>query len=166
MAGRPPKPTALKELQGNPGKRPLNQAEAKFASSLPKCPTFLKGEAKREWKRVAEELYEAGLLESVDRAALAAYCMSWSRWQQAERALMGEELVLVTDKGYMYPNPLLAIAKNASAEMRTFMNLFGMTPSSRSKVTARKNEEEDPFETWVKKSLDKKEDAEKEEVES
>lgn len=36
--GRPPKPTAIKELEGNPGKRPLNKNEPKPKQTAPKCP--------------------------------------------------------------------------------------------------------------------------------
>lgn len=153
MAGRPPKPTRIKELQGNPGKRPLNHDEAKFAHEMPKCPTHVKREARREWKRVSEELYAAGLLESVDRAALAAYCMAYSRWVSATKELEGKDLMLVTENGYCYPNPLISIAKAASDEMRRYMADFGMTPASRSKVTANKPTEEDPFEAWARKKM-------------
>jgi P27 family predicted phage terminase small subunit len=155
MAGRPPKPTALKKLQGNPGKRRLNTAEPKLAPAIPSCPRHLSKEARREWHRVSRELFEAGLLARVDRAALAAYCQAWARWVEAEKKLADdEELVLTTDKGYAYANPLLGISKAALADMHKFMAAFGMTPSSRSKVTASKEAEEDPFETWAKKKLE------------
>jgi len=153
MAGRPPKPTRIKVLQGNPGKRPLNQDEAKFETTMPKCPTHVKREARREWKRVSQELFDAGLLESVDRAALAAYCIAYARWVAAIKEMDGESLTLATESGYQYPNPLLSIAKAASEEMRRYMADFGMTPSSRSKVTARKQKEADPFEEWARKKM-------------
>ena len=43
--GRKPKPTAVKVLEGNPGKRSLNTAEPKKA---PRCPSWLEDEAKKE----------------------------------------------------------------------------------------------------------------------
>ena len=49
MAGRKPKPTSLKVLEGNPGKRQLNPNEPKPDASVPKCPAWLSKEAKREW---------------------------------------------------------------------------------------------------------------------
>lgn len=153
MAGRPPKPTAIKVLQGNPGKRPLNHDEAQFTHEMPKCPTHVKREARREWKRVSQELYDAGLLESVDRAALAAYCIAYGRWVKATKELEGVELTLMTESGYTYPNPLLSIAKSASEEMRRYMADFGMTPASRAKVTSRKPEQVDPFEEWARKKM-------------
>ena len=85
-AGRPPKPTAIKALAGNPGKRPLNNNEPK-PSGIPSCPTFLDAAAKKEWKRISKELIEIGILTSVDRSILASYCDAYSRWAQATEEL-------------------------------------------------------------------------------
>mgnify|MGYP007027670339 CR=1 FL=1 len=51
MAGRPKKPTALKVLEGNPGKRPLlgNEPHPRVAGVT--CPSFLGKTAKTEWGR-------------------------------------------------------------------------------------------------------------------
>ncbi len=55
--GRKPKPTAIKVLEGNPGKRELNLSEPKPEKKAPKCPAWLEPEAKREWRRTADEVY-------------------------------------------------------------------------------------------------------------
>ena len=44
--GRKPTPTAIKELEGNPGKRPLNTKEPKPVKKAPSCPKWLEPEAK------------------------------------------------------------------------------------------------------------------------
>lgn len=49
--GRKPKPTAMKELEGNPGKHPLNTSEPKPNKKAPACPKWLEPEAKKEWRR-------------------------------------------------------------------------------------------------------------------
>jgi hypothetical protein len=41
--GRPPKPTALKVFEGNPGKRDLNNQEPQPKKGAPSCPKTLKG---------------------------------------------------------------------------------------------------------------------------
>ena len=66
--GRKPKPTALKMLEGNPGGRPLNEAEPKPQKKAPRCPPWLEDEAKREWKRMAKVLEQMGLLTEMDMA--------------------------------------------------------------------------------------------------
>lgn len=49
MAGRKPKPTALKKLEGNPGKRKLNTKEPIPAKGMLNCPEWLLPEAKRNY---------------------------------------------------------------------------------------------------------------------
>ena len=84
MPGPAPKPTALKLVQGNPGKRALNKSEPKFGGT-PKCPDWLTPDAKAEWKRVVKELSALDMLRGVDSSALAAYCQNYSRWKSAEQ---------------------------------------------------------------------------------
>ena len=80
MAGRKPKPTALKKLEGNPGKRKLNTKEPVPAKGMPDCPKWLLPEAKEEWKRLCKKLSEMDVLTltEIDMAAFAAYCQSQS----------------------------------------------------------------------------------------
>jgi P27 family predicted phage terminase small subunit len=134
MAGRKPKPTALKKLEGNPGKRPLNDREPEFRRDVPYCPRHLSVVAKREWHRIVRELYAAGLLTVADRAALAAYCQLYARWVQAEQKLAGGSLTITTDKGFVLQNPLVGICNTALDGMRKYLIEFGMTPSSRSRL--------------------------------
>ena len=54
VAGRKPKPTAVKKLEGNPGKRKLNTKEPVPAKGMPDCPEWLLPEAKKEWERLAD----------------------------------------------------------------------------------------------------------------
>ena len=63
MAGRKPKPTALKKLEGNPGKRKMNTKEPVPGKGMPDCPKWLLPEAKEEWKRLCQKLSDMGLTE-------------------------------------------------------------------------------------------------------
>ena len=71
MAGRKPKPTALKKLEGNPGKRKLNTKEPMPGKGMPDCPKWLLPEAKKEWERLCVKLSEIGVLTEIDMAAFA-----------------------------------------------------------------------------------------------
>ena len=71
--GRKPKPTAIKELEGNPGGRPLNPNEPRPDKKAPRCPSWLEEEAKKEWKRMGRMLEQAGLLTEMDMAAFAGW---------------------------------------------------------------------------------------------
>ena len=66
MAGRKPKPTAIKKLEGNPGKRKLNTKEPIPAKGMPECPQWLLAEAKKEWERLADLMNQMGVLTEVD----------------------------------------------------------------------------------------------------
>ena len=68
MRGRKPLPSNVVRLRGNPGKRRLNDAEPRPAAKTPSCPACLGDEARKEWKRLAKELAELGLLTGLDRA--------------------------------------------------------------------------------------------------
>lgn len=78
--GRKPTPTAIKELEGNPGKRPLNAKEPKPVKKAPACPKWLEPEAKKEWRRLSKQLEQLGVLTELDMASFAAYCQAYARW--------------------------------------------------------------------------------------
>lgn len=137
-AGRKPKPTAIKKAAGNPGKRPLNNLEAKFSPAMLTCPAFLNADAKAEWKRVTTELYNAGLLTTVDRSALVVYVESWAELIQAMKLIKKNPLgmVCVTDKGNYVQHPAVGIKHKAMEMLLKSASEFGMTPSARSRVQA------------------------------
>ena len=145
MQGRKPKPTALKQLAGNPGKRALNKNEPK-PSGVPTCPDHLDVIAKAEWERVSGELVVLGLLTTIDRAALAAYCAAYSRWINAEEQVQRFGAVIKSPKsGFPIQNPYAAIANTAIDQMRKFASEFGMTPASRSRLSVGTPTSADPF---------------------
>ncbi|MCE7982531.1 MAG: phage terminase small subunit P27 family [Caldilinea sp. CFX5] len=152
MAGRPAKPTALKQLAGNPGKRATNKNEPKPTAKRPSCPKHLTGEAKKEWNRTSKLLFELGLLTELDRAALAAYCQAWAQWVQAQEEMSKPtfQMIELTDKGYPVASLWLNVAAQAMKQMKTFLTEFGMTPSSRSRVTVAPEPEADPYEEFLK----------------
>ena len=98
MAGRKPKPTAVKKLEGNPGKRKLNTKEPVPAKGMPDCPEWLLPEAKKEWERLADLMNQMGVLTEVDMAAFAAYCQSYARWKEAQEHIDSEGSTFETDK--------------------------------------------------------------------
>ncbi len=118
MRGRKPKPTALKVLEGNPGKRRINGLEPKPPASLPTCPGHLSAAAKAEWKRIAKSLNQVGLLTQVDRATMAAYCQTYGRWVEAEEKLAETPLILRTPAGYIQQSPLAAACCSSDAGAR------------------------------------------------
>jgi P27 family predicted phage terminase small subunit len=132
--GRPPKPTALKVLEGNPGKRPLNKNEPKPEKKAPKCPSWLEPDAKKEWRRLAKELEAMGLLTRIDMAVFAGYCQAYARWKEAEEFISKHGSILKTASGYIQQVPQVSIAQQNLKQMRNFCSELGLTPSARSRL--------------------------------
>src|SRR5262249_21622461 len=81
------------------------------------------------------ELKLLGLITTVDRAALAAYCMAWSRWVAAELKVKEFGMVIKSpEKGYPMMSPYLVIANQAMKQLRDYLAEFGMSPASRTRI--------------------------------
>lgn len=151
MAGRKPKPTALKKLQGNPGKRALNKEEPKPKSEIPTCPHYLSFTAKQEWKRLCKELASLGLLTNLDRSMLAAYCQAYSVWKEAAEKISTEGLMIESPSGYEMQSPYVSILNKQVEIMIKLSAEFGMSPASRTKIKVSKPEEVSPFQAFLNK---------------
>ena len=134
--GPTPKPTALKVLQGNPGKRALPKGEPKPDSGrLPSAPRWLSDEAKREWKRLAPRLHAVGLLTEVDGLALAMLCEAFAQYMAAKTVVDSEGMLLVSEKGNSYQHPAAGLMTQARGELMKWAREFGMTPAARSRIS-------------------------------
>ncbi|APM39939.1 phage terminase small subunit P27 family [Clostridium kluyveri] len=149
--GRKPKPTALKVLEGNPGKRPLNVNEPKPEKKAPKCPTWLEPEAKKEWRRMSRSLEAIGILTKVDAASFAGYCQSYARWKEAEEFLTKHGTIFKTPSGYIQQVPQVSIAQTYLKIMKDFCSEFGLTPASRTRINVDKDSNDclDPMEMML-----------------
>jgi P27 family predicted phage terminase small subunit len=145
--GRRPKPTYLRLVTGNPGRRPINGNEPKPESTVPEPPPELLDDARKEWDRLAVPLSKLGLLTELDRGVLAALCQAYGRWVVAERGIAAlalrqptlQGLLIKTTNGNMIQNPLVGIANKAFADYVRYAGEFGMTPSARSRISTAKD---------------------------
>lgn len=138
--GPAPKPTALKLLQGNPGKRAINKNEPQPKDAIPRCPAWLDEEAKVAWKRIVPQLRDMGVLTLIDADALTNYCDTWSRWKKAVLFLQknGDVYTIKGDDGklkYVQQLPQVAIARNLLAVLNRYQQEFGLTPAARCRLT-------------------------------
>ena len=141
--GRKPKPTAVKVLEGNPGKRGLNAGEPKPEKKAPRCPAWLEAEAKKEWKRMAKQMERLGILTEIDMAAFAGYCQAYARWKEAEEYISEHGAIMETPSGYCQQVPQVSIAQTYLKIMNRFCEQFGLTPSSRSRIVADAGEDKE-----------------------
>lgn len=151
--GRKPVPTQLKVVRGNPGKRPLNADEPQTPAleSDADIPAYLSDRAREHWHLVAAQLREAKLLGRVDAHALGLYCEAFARYTDANAKIAKSGPVVVAPSGFPVQSPYLAIANKAHEQMCKLLIEFGMTPSSRSRVSKVESGEDDPYSAFVKK---------------
>jgi P27 family predicted phage terminase small subunit len=145
MRGRRPKPTRLKLLTGNPGKRPLNEDEPRPEMAAPPCPPELGPVARDEWNRLVNELVSLGLLTNLDRAALAAYCGAYALWAEATEAIQKYGSMIKSPTGFPIQSPYLAIANRQAEIMMRIASEFGFTPASRSRISTPSDNERSLF---------------------
>jgi P27 family predicted phage terminase small subunit len=150
-AGRKATPTALKLIQGNPGKRAINKNEPKPSSVNVKMPVGLSPTAKKQWTAVAKNLKASGVLTVMDAQALQLYCESYALWKDAMEKIQKYGAIVKTPNGFPTQSPYLQIANKQSDFMVKMLIEFGMTPSSRSKVSI--DEKTDPSDPLAKYGL-------------
>jgi P27 family predicted phage terminase small subunit len=158
------KPTAVKKLQGNAGKRRLNEREPAPEVAAPEMPEYLTGEAALEWQRLVPILLSMKVLTPSDQNALAALCCAHAQFVEAQRdiALNGQLLdiyavceyqgVPITGKSgapkavllEVKKNPSIQIASDADRRLRAYYAMFGLNPASRSKLSTNASSNETP----------------------
>jgi len=154
-AGRKRMPSALNKLHGNPSGRPINEDEPVPDVCIPSPPRHLNKLAVEEWNRITPILENLGLISNPDRAALAAYCQAYARWARAETVVEAEGIIFVAKNGYKSPHPAVGIANVAMDKMHKFLIEFGLTPSSRAKLSgspAKRKDKMDEFNNKPKNS--------------
>lgn len=135
MQGPAPLPTAIKELRGNPGKRPLNDREPKPGQlvAIGDPPEFLGEYGQAEWHRVGPVLIALGLLTEADLMTFVNYCMNVDILMMAQRDIETHGMTIYGARGTV-KNPALTSFASASNALRQLAAEFGMTPSSRSRM--------------------------------
>lgn len=170
LRGPKPLPANVHLLRGNASKKPTAELLGEFKPEveIPDFPSWIWPEAKKEWKRISAELYRYGLVSKLDRAALVLYCQAWAKMVWAERALTramkaadearqaaedkgeqytgGDGLMVKTAGGNFTYSHHWVVGKQASEQVRRYLDMFGLSPASRSRVTTSDNRQGSLFE--------------------
>lgn len=153
--GRKSKPTELKKLEGNPGKRALNNQEPKPDVVIPPPPDYLEGPALEEWYRITPELQKLRMITALDRAPLVALCQAWGDYIKACDEVEKEGEVFFSDKGNAYLNPWTGIKTSAMDRILRISAEFGMTPSARSRLKVEMPTEDDDMKKILTRKREK-----------
>ena len=133
MRGRPPKPSKLKLLEGNPGRRPINEREPQPTGPLTK-PDFISGDAAREWDRAVAAM-PPGLYTAADAPVIAVYCVAWVLFRNALAQVAKEGMTAIGSTGQKVAHPGLAIAAKQSEIILKASDRLGMSPVARARLT-------------------------------
>jgi P27 family predicted phage terminase small subunit len=134
LRGPAPKPTAIKRLEGNPGKRKLNEAEPTPKERVPECPDHLDKVARLEWDRLTSILVAMKVLTEADYIALANRCQTYSTLMNAQKQMNKTGILYKSKSGYIQQSPLLSIIHTQTTIVNNLLPEFGLTPSSRMRV--------------------------------
>lgn len=149
--GRKTKPSAIKELQGNPGKREIVPDIVTPGNGPLDPPPFVElGEdGLQMWRYLSPILSRLNLFTVLDVMALARYCELWDQWNKARRfistnglgvPMLKETIGLDGKKG----NKLVGFVVYPQAKMFSKLDValsrkeseFGLTPAARTVVRA------------------------------
>ncbi|EMC4142374.1 phage terminase small subunit P27 family [Cronobacter sakazakii] len=154
MSGPPKTPTHLRLVRGNPSKRPINKNEPKPPAGVPPTPKHFDKQAKYWFKRMAEELDAVGVISQLDARALELLVEAYTEYRHHCDTLEIE--------GYTYrtgtqtgdvlikAHPAAMMKADAWKRLRAMLSEFGMTPASRSKVSANTPDAVDPLAEFMK----------------
>ena len=147
--GPSPQPTAVRTLNGNPSRRPINRAEPKPRVTAPACPAHVRQDsvAHKEWKRLLPILLRMKVLTEADGLVLANLCIVHSHLllqltkmrefnTQSKSGLAG--MVIQTKSGYLALNQLYANVQGCMEQELKLCRELGLTPSARSRMNTEK----------------------------
>lgn len=145
----------VKEREGNPGKRPIQQG-VRLEPKAPPEPAWTdifpgnKEEAARcrkvagqIWGLLVAQMDSQGLLSVLDEPALRKICVYEAMFDQATRDIARRGFMVKGYRGEMVRNPSTMTLSQASAVLPGLYREFGMTPLARDRLNPREIGEAD-----------------------
>jgi P27 family predicted phage terminase small subunit len=136
MPGRTPKPSGLRLVQGNPGKRPPppNEPDPEYLADL-SAPTMLSPAQAEIWNNLAPALRANKLLTVLDVQALMLLCIALQQHQFATNEIGDNKLIMKNaETGAFSPSPWVIIQSMSFKRAKLLLDAFGMTPAARTRV--------------------------------
>lgn len=136
MAGRNPKPTYLKLVEGNRGKRAVNQNEPDpdLLQDLT-APPHLSAEAAAVWDELAPKYRRAMLLTELDVEMLELACTAIAHYRAATAKAADGPVICNPNTGSMYPNPWVNMASMYFKQAKAALEAMGGSPVARTRLS-------------------------------
>lgn len=150
LRGFPPKPTAVRVMEGMRGHRPLPANEPSYPAGTPEQPAGMSAAARRVWDVLVPEMAASGVLRTVDGLALAQLCEDQAALDEMRRGLQALTKELAKSakkqKKALPGGPLVSLARTTdgrrllggmrelAAQIIVQRREFGLTPASNSRV--------------------------------
>jgi P27 family predicted phage terminase small subunit len=136
MAGRTPKPTALKLVEGNRGKRAINghEPEPLILHDL-SAPAHLPEAHRVIWDELAPKLKRSGVLTEADTILLEMTCAAVATHRLAVSKMDGGKVMMRNEEtGAVSLSPWAMLQSMSFKQGLAALREWGATPSSRSRV--------------------------------
>lgn len=138
MRGRKPKPSDLRELQGNVGHRAASSGAAAFVAGAPDKPEWLDDDGSAEWDRLVGLLCDdSGVLSPADCGILICACEHYSAFRKASRVLAekGDTYETIGEAGTMIRvRPQVRMRQDALRNYQRALTELGCTPTQHARV--------------------------------
>lgn len=133
---RPRSPTALKLVNGNPGKRALNAKEPEPVHLLDITPPArLPAEVAAVWLELAPKLQRAHILTELDTDLLEMTCVAIANFRlAAEKSSGGRVMVKNSETGTVSLSPYTMLQSMTFKQGMAALREWGATPAARSRV--------------------------------
>lgn len=133
MAGRKPKPTALKLIQGTLRKDRANMREPKPSGDLLEPPTYFSTEQSEVWNYAIANAPK-GLLKRLDISILEIWVTAYVTYRESALKVKQLGQVIKSPSGYPIVNPYLSNMNKQASIMMKASSEMGFTPTSRSRI--------------------------------
>lgn len=140
--GRKPTPSHLKVVAGTNRADRENKNEPKPRHAKPEAPAHMSARGREAWDYVVMVLDRMGVLTEADALAVELMCEARADWLSARSAIAAaggetyESINEQTGAVLIKAHPAVAMRNDASRRLQSLLAEFGMTPSSRSRVSA------------------------------
>ena len=137
-------------LAGNPGHQKLNKNEPKIENKIPDAPDYLGPVGKAQWDIVTQQLFDAGMMTSMDGHIVAQYCDAFELFSDAVKNLKKHGPIVKAPKtGTPMQSPYLSVVNKAKDQMHKYLVELGMTPSARSRIIVNDKAQENEFASFL-----------------